>query len=77
MTPKQQDIYEMLKKIKPDYDVDPQVDTDLFDAGILDSMGMIEFISEIEKGFNIRIPDQDLIPQNFWSIEAIEKTISR
>jgi acyl carrier protein len=43
----------------------------LFDAGIVDSAGLISYIGFIEKTFGINIPDEDLLPENFVSINAI------
>lgn len=37
-------------------DVSDMMDEDLFDAGVLDSMGTVELIVEIENGFDIRVP---------------------
>ena len=37
-------------------DVSDMMDEDLFDAGVLDSMGTVELIVEIENRFNIRVP---------------------
>ena len=37
-------------------DVSDMMDEDLFDAGVLDSMGTVELIVEIENHFDIRVP---------------------
>lgn len=37
-------------------DVSDMMDEDLFDAGVLDSMGTVELIVEIESRFDIRVP---------------------
>ncbi|CRG73752.1 D-alanyl carrier protein DCP [Streptococcus pneumoniae] len=37
-------------------DVSDMMDEDLFDAGVLDSMGTVEVIVEIENRFDIRVP---------------------
>ena len=37
-------------------DVSDMMDEDLFDAGVLDSMGTVELIFEIENRFDIRVP---------------------
>ena len=36
--------------------VSDMMDEDLFDAGVLDSMGTVELIVEIENRFDIRVP---------------------
>ena len=37
-------------------DVSDMMDEDLFDAGVLDSMGTVELIVELENRFCIRVP---------------------
>lgn len=37
-------------------DVSDMMDEDLFDAGVLDSMGTVELIVELENCFGIRVP---------------------
>jgi acyl carrier protein len=47
------------------------LDENLFDSGILDSAGLISFIVFLEKSFGLTIPDEDLLPENFCSLEAM------
>ena len=37
-------------------DVSDMMDEDLFDAGVLDSMGTVELIVELENNFDIHVP---------------------
>ena len=37
-------------------DVSDMMDEDLFDSGVLDSMGTVELIVELESRFGIRVP---------------------
>ncbi|EHI68599.1 D-alanine--poly(phosphoribitol) ligase subunit DltC [Streptococcus ictaluri] len=37
-------------------DVSDMMDEDLFDAGVLDSLGTVELIVELESTFNIKVP---------------------
>ena len=37
-------------------DVSDMMDEDLFDAGVLDSMGTVELIVDLENRFDIRVP---------------------
>ncbi len=48
----------------------------LFDAGVLDSFGMLEFITLIEEEFNIKIPDDDLVPSNFETIAKVRTYVN-
>jgi acyl carrier protein len=50
---------------------------DLFDAGIIDSFGVLQLIQKIEQEFSVRIPNDELIAQNLWSIDAISGLIGR
>ena len=46
-----------------------RVDTSFLGNGIVDSTGMLEFISYIEREFQISIADSELVPENLDSIE--------
>jgi acyl carrier protein len=52
------------------------LDDDLRQLG-LTSMGMVKLMMAAEVGFNISIPDEDLIPDNFRSIRTIEALVRR
>ncbi|MDR3241834.1 MAG: D-alanine--poly(phosphoribitol) ligase subunit DltC [Lactobacillaceae bacterium] len=41
-------------------DVSDMMDEDLFDAGVLDSMGTVELVLELEDKFKIKIPVSDM-----------------
>jgi acyl carrier protein len=49
----------------------PSETESLIDAGVLDSFGLLEFLTTIEQEFNIAIPDDDLVPTNFDTIAKI------
>jgi len=53
----------------------PQAEDDLFKSGILDSFSLVDFVSILETQFNIQISDSDVNPENFRSIEVIERYI--
>jgi acyl carrier protein len=54
-----------------------QDDTLIFQEGFFDSMGFVLLIDFIENNFGIRTNDEDLVEENFESINAISKYISR
>lgn len=56
-------------------DTSPAPDESLFDSGLLDSFGLETLVSELEKAFGLKVPDSDLIPRKFDSIERIEQYI--
>jgi acyl carrier protein len=46
-------------------------DVALLDEGIIDSLGVLDLINFIEEEFKISISDEDLVPENFQSIQSI------
>ncbi|HWP46988.1 MAG TPA: acyl carrier protein [Candidatus Limnocylindrales bacterium] len=48
--------------------------TDSFiDQGIFDSLSLLDFVVFIEKLCKIKIPGEDIMPENFGSLEAVMK----
>jgi len=43
----------------------------LLERGIIDSVKMLELIEFIESNFKIKVDEDDLIPENFDTIDAI------
>lgn len=64
-------IVEIIKKVSHK-DVTPAGDESLFDSGLLDSFALPDMVSEIEKAFSLKVPDSDLNPRKWDSIERIE-----
>lgn len=56
---------------------EPDPEESLFDAGYLDSFGLTDVVTELEKEFQIRIPDSELNPRRFDSIVRIEETVGK
>ena len=50
----------------------PEDGESLFDSGVLDSFTLTDVVAGLEKEFSIRIPDGDVSPRKFDSIERIE-----
>jgi len=48
----------------------------LFESGILDSFALTDMVGALEREFSISIPDSDLTPRKFDSIDRIEAYIS-
>ncbi|HTQ57267.1 MAG TPA: acyl carrier protein [Bryobacteraceae bacterium] len=46
-------------------------DESLFESGVLDSFALTDMVGALEKEFSLRIPDSDLTPRKFDSIERI------
>jgi acyl carrier protein len=71
----QDKIREIIRKIARK-DVSPPPSESLFDSGILDSFALPDMVGELEKEFGIRVPDSDLNPRKFESIERIEQYVA-
>ena len=52
------------------------LDDDLTRLG-LTSLGMVKLMMAVEAAFNISIPDEELLPDNFRSVRAIEALVAR
>ena len=46
-----------------------------FEKGIIDSTGVLELVSFVEKSFNIKFEDEELIPDNLDSINKVSDFI--
>lgn len=65
-------LIEILKAVTKK-DVAAAPDESLFESGILDSFALPDLVGALEQEFGIRIPDSDLNPRKFDSIERIEE----
>ena len=43
----------------------------LLESGMLDSQGVLEVVTFIEREFQINVEDEDLVPENFHTIDRI------
>ena len=65
----------ILKNMHPE--VDFTVEEDLIGEGVLDSLDIVTLVTEINSTFDVQIPPEALIPENFASAEAIWALIER
>lgn len=54
-------------------DLDP--DLSLLEEGILDSLGLQQLITFLEQKYEIAVDDDDLMPENFESINSIAELV--
>jgi acyl carrier protein len=52
-------------------------DEDLLEQGIIDSMGVMALITFMEETFNIEIIEEDIVPENFQSLNAMANFIEQ
>lgn len=69
---KQAKIIEILRQVS-NKDISPASDESLFDSGLLDSFVLPDMVTALEQAFQVKIPDSDLSPRKFDSIERIER----
>ena len=50
-------------------------DADLFEAGALDSLSLIQFVIEVEQAFQVRIPNEKITYENFKTFKHINELI--
>ena len=58
-------------------DVDFYAEEGLVDDGILDSLDMVTLVTEINDKFDVSIPAEEIIPENFNSAEALFELIEK
>ena len=58
-------------------DVDFEAIDDLYDEGVLDSLDMVRLVTEIGMEFDVQIPAEELIPENFQNANTIMALIER
>lgn len=51
--------------------------TSLLEAGVIDSTGVLELIGFVEETYGISVPDEDLLPENFDSIDNVLQYVAR
>ena len=68
-------LLEILRRMHPD--VDFEANDDLIGDGVLDSLDIVTLITEINTTFDVSIPAEEVIPENFNSAEAIFAMIER
>ena len=49
--------------------IDP--DRPFFETGVLDSLSLLDFVSFVEKRFDIDISGRDIVPENFGSLRTV------
>lgn len=65
-------LIEILKGIRPDIDIENK---ELVDSGALDSFDIVSLVSELIDAFGIELSVEDILPENFNSVEAMMKLI--
>lgn len=70
-----EELLAILKDLHPEVDYDT-CDT-LIDDKILDSIDIVSLVAEISDTFDVAIPAEELLPENFNSAQALWELIQR
>ena len=70
-----EELLRILESIHPD--VDYKTNDKLIENKILDSFDIITLISELNDEFDVAIPAEEIIPENFNSAEKLYELIQR
>ena len=70
-----EELLEILKNIRPN--VDFEHCEDLINSGTLDSMDMVMIMTQIMQKFDLSIPPEEMVPQNFNSAKAMYRLIQK
>lgn len=68
-------ILNILQEIRSDIDFENE--KKLIDDGLLDSFDIIQIVSTFNDEFDIEIDVDELMPENFNSVEAMKQLIER
>lgn len=68
-------IIEILESLIPG--VEFELETELIDDGVIDSLDLVSLVSELIGEFDVELGVEDLIPENFNSIDAIVQLVER
>ena len=68
-------LLKILSELRPE--VDFTSETALVDDGILDSFDMVAVVTEINDEFDVIIGIENLVPENFNSVDSIIELIER
>ena len=70
-----EEIMEILTGVRSD--VDFENSTKLIDDGILESLDIVAIVGEFNETFDVEISVEDLVPENFNSVDAMVELIPR
>lgn len=46
-------------------------DESFLEAGVVDSLGVLELVTFVEEEFDVQVPDEDIVPDNFDSVDNL------
>ena len=68
-------ILTILNQIRPEHDFEES--ENFISDGLLDSFDIVTLVAELEENFGISIDGEDVTPENFSSLDALERLLER
>ena len=68
-------IEQIIKAVKED--VTQQEIRNIVSSGALDSFHIVQLVAALEENFNIEIDWNEVLPENFETIDAIEELVNK
>ena len=68
-------LIEIMQNLHPDIDFETY--EGLVDDGVLDSLDIVTLITDINDAFDVSIPAEEILPENFNSAKALWELIER
>ena len=68
-------IEEQFLYMRPDTELGD--DDALLDLGIVDSLGFVELVEEVQTRYGVAVADTEITEQNFGSIDAIARFVEK
>lgn len=68
-------IIKILTDIQPEFDFTQEVD--FIEEGFIDSFDMVTLVTSLDEEFGISIDGVDIVPENFFSVEAIAQLLKK
>lgn len=70
-------VINIIKSKKGNITIPENTSENLLTSGIIDSFDIVDLIGSLEDTFKIEIDGDDIIPENFESIDAIVKLVEK
>ena len=58
-------------------DLELRDDDDLLELGVMDSMGFVELVEEVQNRYGLVVRDVEITEQNFGSVDAVVAFVAR
>lgn len=52
-------------------------DESFLEAGVVDSLGVLELVTFVEENFDVQVADEEIVPDNFDSVDRLADYIGR